>query len=115
MTTQSTAYHRPSSTTTTRPVVVGIQRPAGAAAQDTPETSLPCLSADDPDLWFAERTADVEAAKAACGPCPLREACLAGAIERSEPWGVWGGQVFVDGEVVAVKRGRGRPRKYQAA
>jgi WhiB family redox-sensing transcriptional regulator len=81
----------------------------------TAGTDTPCRTSDDPDLWFAERTADVEAAKAACGPCPLREACLAGALERAEPWGVWGGQVFVDGEVVAVKRGRGRPRKCEAA
>ncbi|OZB46955.1 MAG: transcription factor WhiB, partial [Cellulomonas sp. 14-74-6] len=29
----------------------------------------------------------------------------------AEPWGVWGGEVFVAGQVVAVKRGRGRPRK----
>ena len=32
---------------------------------------------------------------------------------RREPWGVWGGEVFVEGRVVAVKRGRGRPRKVQ--
>ena len=38
---------------------------------------LPCWS-DDPDLWFAERPADVEAAKALCVPCPLRAECLAG-------------------------------------
>ncbi|MGO1560291.1 WhiB-family transcriptional regulator [Actinomycetales bacterium JB111] len=81
----------------------------------TAGADTPCRTSDDPDLWFAERTADVEAAKAACGPCPLREACLAGALERAEPWGVWGGQVFVEGEVVAVKRGRGRPRKCEAA
>jgi WhiB family redox-sensing transcriptional regulator len=24
-------------------------------------------------------------------------------------WGVWGGEILVDGEVVAVKRRRGRP------
>ncbi|MPV51085.1 WhiB family transcriptional regulator [Pseudactinotalea sp. HY160] len=72
---------------------------------------LPCQRAADIDLWFAERTADVEAAKALCAACPIRSECLDGAISRAEPWGVWGGEAFVDGRVVARKRGRGRPRK----
>lgn len=63
------------------------------------------------DLWFAERPEDVEAAKALCVPCPARTACLAGALERQEPWGVWGGQLLVQGAIVARKRPRGRPRK----
>ncbi len=74
---------------------------------------MPCRS-NDPELWFAERTSDVERAKALCRECPLIEGCLAGAIDREEPWGVWGGEVFVGGQVVATKRGRGRPRKDAA-
>ncbi|ROS76865.1 WhiB family transcriptional regulator [Cellulomonas sp. PhB143] len=73
---------------------------------------IPCRN-EDPELWFAERTADVERAKALCADCPLRAGCLAGAVERAEPWGVWGGEVFVDGAVVARKRGRGRPSKAE--
>lgn len=76
---------------------------------------LPCQEPIDRDLWFAERGDDVERAKALCGGCPLRTACLDGALARSEPWGVWGGEVFIDGRVVARKRGRGRPRKDEAA
>jgi WhiB family redox-sensing transcriptional regulator len=72
---------------------------------------LPCRQAD-PELFFAEAPADVEAAKALCLDCPIQEACLAGALERREPWGVWGGQLFIAGVVVARKRPRGRPRKY---
>ncbi len=71
---------------------------------------LPCWT-EDPDLWFAESPQSVEDAKALCLPCPLREACLAGALDRQEPWGVWGGQLVVAGVVVARKRPRGRPRK----
>jgi WhiB family redox-sensing transcriptional regulator len=83
------------------------------AEPDLPEVGsdeLPCWTAD-PDLWFAESPADVEAAKALCVPCPLRAACLAGALARREPWGVWGGQLVVAGVVVPRKRPRGRPRK----
>ena len=88
----------------------------------TPETDdcstaapgLPCWT-EDPDLWFAESPVDVEAAKALCVPCPLREACLSGALDRREPWGVWGGQLVVAGVVVPRKRPRGRPRKVDLA
>jgi WhiB family redox-sensing transcriptional regulator len=72
---------------------------------------IPCRS--QPDLFFAESPAEVEAAKALCVDCPVREQCLAGALERREPWGVWGGQLLVSGKVVARKRPRGRPRKNQ--
>ncbi|MCL1900638.1 MAG: WhiB family transcriptional regulator [Promicromonosporaceae bacterium] len=71
---------------------------------------LPCRQ-NDPDLWFAEQAGHVEQAKSLCRECPLIAGCLSGALERLEPWGVWGGEVFVDGKIVAVKRGRGRPRK----
>jgi WhiB family redox-sensing transcriptional regulator len=71
---------------------------------------LPCRSTD-PELFFAESPADVEFAKSICTACEIREACLSGALERKEPWGVWGGELFVQGVVVARKRPRGRPRK----
>ena len=75
---------------------------------------LPCR-ANDPELWFAERPDDVEFAKALCVTCPLRAACLAGALERAEPWGVWGGELFDQGVVIPRKRPRGRPRKQTVA
>ena len=74
---------------------------------------LPCWSAD-PELFFAESPADVALAKAVCQTCPVRRQCLVGALERREPWGVWGGELFAKGRVVPIKRGRGRPRKDQA-
>lgn len=71
---------------------------------------LPCRD-DDPDLWFAESPTELERAKALCGRCPIRAHCLAAALDRAEPWGVWGGEIFERGVVVARKRPRGRPRK----
>jgi len=50
-----------------------------------------------------------------CADCPVRTACLTAAIERREPWGVWGAELFVQGVVVPRKRPRGRPRKEVAA
>jgi WhiB family redox-sensing transcriptional regulator len=76
--------------------------------------AIPCRSYD-PELFFAERPEDVERAKALCIGCPVRLACKAGALERREPWGVWGGELFVQGVVVPRKRPRGRPRKTEVA
>ncbi|MBN6034275.1 WhiB family transcriptional regulator [Amycolatopsis sp. 195334CR] len=76
----------------------------------SPERDLPCRSGDA-DLWFAEAPAELERAKVLCVDCPVRAACLAGALARREPWGVWGGEIFERGAVVARKRPRGRPRK----
>jgi WhiB family redox-sensing transcriptional regulator len=33
-------------------------------------------------------------------------------VERREPHGVWGGEIFDQGSVIAVKRPRGRPPKH---
>jgi WhiB family redox-sensing transcriptional regulator len=75
---------------------------------------LPCRS-DDADLWFAEVPAELERAKALCGHCPIQAECLAGALRREEPWGVWGGQIFERGVVIHRKRPRGRPSKADLA
>jgi len=80
---------------------------------ETQGLSLPCWVAD-PDLFFAESPEDIETARALCQDCPVRAECLAGAVERREPYGVWGGQLVVSGAIVARKRPRGRPRKLAA-
>ncbi|HWG00908.1 MAG TPA: WhiB family transcriptional regulator [Trebonia sp.] len=74
---------------------------------------LPCT--EDPELFFAEAPADVETAKALCQGCRARTTCLEGALERREPWGVWGGELLLRGTIVPRKRPRGRPRKEDAA
>ncbi|WP_462417158.1 WhiB family transcriptional regulator [Kytococcus sp. Marseille-QA3725] len=76
--------------------------------------SLPCLQ-HDPDTWFAATPAGVEHAKTLCRDCPVRALCLEGALERREPWGVWGGELVEAGRVLARKRPRGRPRKHPVA
>jgi WhiB family redox-sensing transcriptional regulator len=73
---------------------------------------LPC-QVQDADLWFAETPDELERAKSFCATCPARLACLSGAVDRREPWGVWGGEIFERGTVVARKRPRGRPRKTE--
>lgn len=73
------------------------------------EYNLPCHTAE-PDTFFAEDDLTIEYAKSLCGGCPLQSACLEGALSRSEPCGVWGGELFQDGRPIAQKRRAGRPR-----
>jgi WhiB family transcriptional regulator, redox-sensing transcriptional regulator len=84
-----------------------------AASVDRRTDEIPCQQ-EDPELWFAESPEDVDFAKSLCGTCPVQRACLVGAVQRREPWGVWGGQLFAGGHIVSRKRPRGRPRKDAA-
>ena len=94
--------------------VPGVRVPATAIVPVARTKSvLPCT--EEPDLFFAESPQDVETAKAMCQECPVRIACLTGALERQEPWGVWGGELFLRGIVVPRKRPRGRPPKTDVA
>jgi WhiB family transcriptional regulator, redox-sensing transcriptional regulator len=63
-------------------------------------------------LFFSDDEFDIARAKAICSRCTLRSSCLAGALERREAYGVWGGELVVEGMIIAVKRGRGRPPKH---
>lgn len=82
---------------------------------DQEETELLPCRVNNPELWFAESPGDVEYAKALCQACPVQSLCLDGALARREPWGVWGGELFLQGAVIPRKRPRGRPRKNPAA
>ena len=72
------------------------------------ELALPCR-VFGPDLWFADAPEGADKAKRLCGMCPVRVKCLAGALLRGEPCGVWGGEIFENGEIIPFKRPRGRP------
>ena len=74
---------------------------------------VPCRTS--PELFFAEDPQDLRRAQELCDHCQVRLACLAGALQRREPWGVWGGEMFERGVVIASKRPRGRPRKNSVA
>jgi WhiB family redox-sensing transcriptional regulator len=62
-------------------------------------------------LFFSDHVVDIARAKAMCALCPLEASCLADALEREEPWGVWGGQLLSGGRIIADKRPCGRPPK----
>jgi len=63
-------------------------------------------------LFFSEELIDIARAKAICPKCTVAGPCLSGALERAEPWGVWGGQLLANGRIVLNKRSRGRPPKH---
>ena len=60
-------------------------------------------------LFFSEEWVDVQRAKAICSRCSDSAQCLSGALEREEPWGVWGGEELDMGRIAVVRRPRGRP------
>jgi len=94
------------------PVQAPLPAPLPAVGEVT--STLPC-HVNDAEIWFAETPEGVEEAKALCRSCPIRATCLDGALDRREPWGVWGGELLAQGVVVPRKRPRGRPRKSDAA
>jgi WhiB family redox-sensing transcriptional regulator len=97
-----------------RDATVGGKDTAGSRGPALPAgRDLPCLQ--NPEVFFAESPRDVEQAKAMCRGCRARIACLAGALDRSEPGGVWGGELLMSGAIVPRKRARGRPRKSDVA
>ena len=45
----------------------------------------------DPGIFYPETDEEAESAKAVCGGCGVRAACLEHALQRREKQGVWGG------------------------
>ncbi|MFE6630299.1 MULTISPECIES: WhiB family transcriptional regulator [Streptomyces] len=61
-----------------------------------PKRPRPACEGEDPDLFFPvgdgpRALFQAATAKAICRRCPLQDACLQGAFERGEEFGVWGG------------------------
>ncbi len=100
----------------TEPRAPDSPRPPGEEERVSIEVRRPVARCADghgtlTGLFFSEHLADIARAKAMCGLCPLRDPCLAGALEREEPWGVWGGELVSGGRIIAGKRPCGRPPK----
>jgi WhiB family transcriptional regulator, redox-sensing transcriptional regulator len=93
--------------------VIELRKPVPARSP-LQSTAVPCQQ-EDPALWFSNVPAELNLAKSYCRGCRNRQSCLAGAIERSESAGVWGGEIFERGQIIPLKRPRGRPRKSSAA
>ena len=87
---------------------IGLGEVTGAYGSDI-AFALPCHNSD-PDLFFSETTAEIALAKTLCGECPVQRQCLEAALSRQEPCGVWGGELFEDGSIIAKRRTVGRPR-----
>jgi WhiB family redox-sensing transcriptional regulator len=87
---------------------IGLGAVTGAYGSDI-AFALPCHNSD-PDLFFSETAAEINVAKSLCGQCPVQTQCLEAALSRQEPCGVWGGELFEDGSIIAKRRTVGRPR-----
>ncbi len=84
------------------------------AIDDNPQFVLSAMRCNDGNgtlsyLFFSEEFVDMARAKAICARCSSKADCLAGALARSEPWGVWGGELIEEGRIRTTKRPRGRP------
>lgn len=54
----------------------------------------PACMGTDPEMWFSPHPLDVADCLKVCAGCPVRKACLAGAVRRRELYGIWGGRLF---------------------
>lgn len=86
------------------------QQPNQHRAQDK---TIEVLCRGKTELFFSERTKDMQTAQAICMSCPGQSKCLTQARANPPYAGVWGGVIFVDGEELLFKRGRGRPAKQE--
>ena len=68
----------------------GWRRPVFVDEDTSWMASGNCLGVD-PELFFPERGASTEDAKAVCRACVVREECLTYALEHCERHGIWGG------------------------
>ena len=92
---------------------IGLDAVTGSYS-DGSSFNLPCHTAD-PEMYFSDDELAVAEAKSLCGGCPVRTQCLEGALSRQEPAGVWGGELFEDGRIIARKRKAGRPTAVEVA
>lgn len=71
---------------------------------------------DDGTIWaaFGDTTEYYEEAKKICDVCPIREACLAHALEEKERYGMWGGTTPIERRRVERRQRRERLKERRA-
>jgi WhiB family redox-sensing transcriptional regulator len=84
---------------------------AGRGLDASWRESAACLGADT-ELFFpagfaGPAAADIHAAKAFCGRCPVRACCLAYALDTGQTAGIWGG--YDENERRFMRQGQRRP------
>ena len=94
-------------------IVTGLTQAAGRELDWQALALCRSASGELTALFFSEQIDDIAAAKAFCQGCDVKAPCLVGALTRREPWGVWGGELLVNGKILAQKRKRGRPPKVR--
>ncbi len=112
MTFTSTLAPSPARSVASEPREPDSPRPPGEVGTRAPVARCADGHGTMTGLFFSDNVIDIARAKAMCGLCPLQASCLAGALEREEPWGVWGGELLSGGRIVANKRPCGRPPKH---
>jgi WhiB family redox-sensing transcriptional regulator len=64
----------------------------------------------DPDLFFPERGESADPARQVCARCPVRQPCLAYALDNGITHGVWGGLTERERRVLRAPRQRASRR-----
>lgn len=86
-----------------------------ATMLNPPLTPYACTYVDPETMFVENPTAGppdpraVDAARAVCGGCSVREECLRGALRRDEQFGMWGG--LTRAERVELRRRQARRAK----
>src|SRR5438045_1838401 len=59
--------------------------------------------------WFDQSAADGRLCKVVCSGCWVRARCLRDALERRDPWGIWGGLGPRERAKIARRLGYSKP------
>jgi len=112
---QTVGSDDPRSSVLVEPLEPDSPRPPGISDVRTPAARCADGNGTMTGLFFSDNVIDIARAKAMCGLCPLQTSCLSEAMDRQEPWGVWGGELLSGGRIVVNKRACGRPPKHPRA
>jgi WhiB family redox-sensing transcriptional regulator len=72
-----------------REIAAAILGPYATEDESWQERAL--CAQTDPEAFFPEKGGSTREAKKICEVCPVREQCLAYALEHDERFGIWGG------------------------